>query len=229
MAIWDDVLGDSDRAVFKKAGYGQKKGFGKKPALFVIDVTYGFVGLKPEPVLDSIETFCTSCGEKGWKAIPHIKRLLDIARDRDIPRLYSVGKKITKGGLLDPFSAKKSFKPGLEEKIAAQGRMIVRDIEPLDDEPVIAKIAPSVFFGTELMYYLTRWGVDTCIITGTTTSGCIRATVVDAFSYGFNVVVVEDAVFDRVDISHKVNLLDISSKYGDVVDVSEAAGYLERL
>lgn len=229
MAIWDNVLGETDRAVFEKAGYGDKKGFGKKPALFIIDVTYGFVGLKPEPVLESIDTFSTSCGEKGWQSIPHIKRLLEIARERDIPRIYSLGKKIRKGGIMDPFSTKKAFLKKVDEELLKKERVIVKEIEPLDDEPVIAKIAPSIFWGTEVMYYLTRWGVDTCIMVGTTTSGCIRASAVDAFSYGFKVAVVEEAVFDRVDISHKVNLLDINSKYGDVVSTAETEEYLKNL
>lgn len=227
MAVWDDVLGDHDRAVFQKAGYGKKKGFGKKPVLFIIDVTYEFVGFKPEPVLQSIDTLRTSCGEKGWQAVPHIKRLLDIARSRNIARVYSVVKRIQKGGITDAFMTKKSFVPDIKSDLYNRATKIVEEIKPLEDEPVISKIAPSIFWGTELLYYLNRWGIDTCIITGTTTSGCIRASAVDAFSYGLNAVVVEEAVFDRADISHKVNLLDINSKYGDVVSVKEAEDYLK--
>jgi nicotinamidase-related amidase len=94
---------------------------------------------------------------------------------------------------------------------------------------VILKDKPSVFFGTPLMSYLHELQVDTLLVVGTTTSGCVRATVVDAFSYNFKVVVVEECVFDRGQISHKVNLFDMQAKYADVVPLDAALGYLDEL
>ena len=94
---------------------------------------------------------------------------------------------------------------------------------------VIRKDKPSVFFGTPLMSYLHELQVDTLLVTGTTTSGCVRATVVDAFSYNFKVVVVEECVFDRGQASHQVNLFDMQAKYADVVSLEDALRYLDKL
>ena len=94
---------------------------------------------------------------------------------------------------------------------------------------MILKDKPSVFFGTPLMSYLHELQVDTLLVTGTTTSGCVRATVVDAFSYNFRVVVVEECVFDRGQASHKVNLFDMQAKYADVVSLEAALHYLVEL
>jgi maleamate amidohydrolase len=105
----------------------------------------------------------------------------------------------------------------------------VREIAPRDGDIVIRKDKPSVFFGTPLMSYLHELQVDTLLVAGTTTSGCVRATVVDAFSYNFKVVVVEECVFDRGQASHKVNLFDMQAKYADVVPLEAALGYLDEL
>jgi nicotinamidase-related amidase len=102
-------------------------------------------------------------------------------------------------------------------------------IRPRPGEVVIQKTKPSAFFGTPLASYLTGLGVDTVLVTGTTTSGCVRATVVDAFSNNFRTLVVEEAVFDRGDLPHKANLFDMHSKYADVITVDEAKAYLRAL
>ncbi len=106
------------------------------------------------------------------------------------------------------------------------GNAIVREIAPHEGDIVILKDKPSVFFGTPLMSYLHELQVDMLLVAGTTTSGCVRATVVDAFSYNFKVVVVEECVFDRGQASHKVNLFDMQAKYADVVPLEAALRYL---
>lgn len=148
MRVWDGLLGETDKMVLQKAGYGKKRGFGKKPVLIVVDVTYSFVGLKPEPVLKSIDTFPTSCGENGWKSIPHIKRLIELARSHKVPVVYFVSEKIRKGGMVDPFTAKKGLTVTGEGSLTRQGDMIVKDIKPLDNEVIIVKQMPSIFWGT---------------------------------------------------------------------------------
>lgn len=100
---------------------------------------------------------------------------------------------------------------------------------PREGDVVIRKTKPSVFYGTPLLSSLVDRRVDTVIVTGCTTSGCVRATVVDAFSNGFATIVVEDAVFDRGELSHAVNLFDMDQKYADVVDTDEALVYLASL
>ncbi len=106
---------------------------------------------------------------------------------------------------------------------------IVKDIEPKDDDLIIEKKKPSVFFGTPLMSYLHDWGVDTLLVCGVSTSGCVRATVIDAFSYNFSLGIVEECTFDRGQASHAINLWDMHAKYADVITLEDAKAYLAGL
>lgn len=227
--IWDDVITDLDRQVYDKAGYGQRGGFGKRPAVLIVDVTYDFTGDRPEPILQSIEKFRNSCGEVAWKALPCIQELVVAARGRGVPVIYTHASprpdRVRMGGW-----ARKNARAMAPTDIA---RRIGNDFPPLiapqPGDIVIQKDKPSAFFGTPLVSYLTAMGVDSLIIGGTTTSGCVRATVLDAFSYNYAVVVVEECTFDRSEVSHKINLFDMHAKYADVVSLAKAKAYLENL
>ena len=109
------------------------------------------------------------------------------------------------------------------------GTAIVADIAPGDRDIVVYKQKPSAFHGTPLVDYLVKLGVDGLIFTGTTTSGCVRAAVIDAFSYNFRCTVVEDGCFDRSTASHAINLCDMNAKYGDVVGSDEVIAYANSL
>jgi nicotinamidase-related amidase len=106
---------------------------------------------------------------------------------------------------------------------------IVKEIAPVPGDVVVLKTRPSIFFGTPFVTMLTARGIDTLIMCGTTTSGCVRASVVDAFSYGYKVVVIEEATFDRGQVSHQINLFDMNAKYADVLSVSEVTSYIKSL
>lgn len=214
---WRDVAGPADRQVLDAAGYGHRVGLGDRPALLVVDVTYGFVGREPLPVLESIRTYPSSCGAPGWEAIDVIERLLRAARDAVVPVAYSAGT-----GQAGRWAEKRPA----HLRQPADAYEIVDRIAPRPDDLVIRKASPSAFFASPLADRLSGLGVDGVIVAGATTSGCVRATVVDAFSHGLRVTVVEDAVFDRIRISHDVALLDMSQKYADVLP-SEAV--IERL
>ncbi|TAK01777.1 isochorismatase family protein, partial [bacterium] len=110
-----------------------------------------------------------------------------------------------------------------------KGNEIVAEIAPQDGDIVVRKQKPSAFFGTPLMSMLNEAHADTVLVTGCTTSGCVRASVIDAFSYNFRVCVVEECVFDRGQASHKINLFDMNAKYADVISLSEAVEYIKRL
>jgi nicotinamidase-related amidase len=112
---------------------------------------------------------------------------------------------------------------------APEAHTVWPEIKPEPDDVVVAKKKPSVFFGTPLQSYLTYWNVDTTIITGMVTSGCVRATVVDAFSHNYYVVIPEECVADRGDISHRVSLFDMHMKYADVLPVAQVEEYLKSL
>lgn len=110
-----------------------------------------------------------------------------------------------------------------------KGKEIVKEIAPLAEESVICKSKPSVFYGTPLDSYLTLLKVDTLLVCGCTTSGCVRATVTDAFSRNLHVTVIEECIFDRFLASHKINLFDMHQKYADVVGVEEVKSLLRGL
>ena len=228
--IWDDVVPERDRQVFAEAGYGQIGGFGRRPALLVVDVTYDFCGDQPgEPILDSIQKFRNSCGEAAWEAMPHLQRLIAAARARRVPIAYTHAgprpDRVRAGGW-----ARKNSRTLAPTEISQRiGNDIVAEIAPQQGDIVIEKDKPSAFFGTPLLSYLIALGVDSVIVTGTTTSGCVRATVIDAFSNNLAVSVVEECSFDRLLVSHKINLYDMHGKYADVVSVDETIAYLNRL
>jgi nicotinamidase-related amidase len=104
---------------------------------------------------------------------------------------------------------------------------IMDEVAPISGEPVFRKAAPSAFFGTPLAGYLNQLRVDTVVVAGESTSGCIRATAVDASSYRFDVIVVEDCVFDRHEAAHAMNLFDIDQKYGDVLGLDETMTFFD--
>ena len=106
---------------------------------------------------------------------------------------------------------------------------IVDEIAPIKGELVISKDKPSVFFGTCLTSHLVQLGLDSLLVCGCTTSGCVRATVIDAFSYNYKLAVIEEGVFDRGEVSHAINLFDMNAKYADVISLEEAMEYLNNL
>ncbi len=226
MPIWDDLLTGQDREVYEKAGYGRKVVFGKKPALLIIDVTYLFVGDKPEPILQSMKRYPQSSGEAGWKAVHAIASLLPLARKKCARVIYSA---VAPFDTSLPYTWRARNPTAAGEKLIERGYDIVDEVAPQGNDIVISKMAPSIFFGTNLMSYLTPLGVDTLLVCGGTTSGCVRATVIDAASYSFKVGVIEEGCFDRVQISHKVNLCEMDAKYASVISVAEAREYLSRL
>ena len=231
MAIWDDLITDEERIVMAAYMGLRHKELGRRPALVVVDVNYAFVGLKPEPILESIETFSSSCGAVGWEALAQIKRLLALGRELGIPIIYSTPfSEVRRGGgwasRARQGSVRELVSPEMLEK-RRMGNTIVKEIEPHPGDILIEKRGPSAFDGTSMISYLNEMDIDTLLVTGTTTSGCVRATVVDAASHRYYVGIVEECVFDRFSISHKVSLMDMHAKYGTVISLCEALEYLK--
>lgn len=226
---WDHLIPDTEKAVYEAAGYFKRGTWGARPALLIVDVIYNFTGDRPEPILDSIKRFRNSCGEIAWQAIPRIATLLDAARATNVPVFYTTsGYRRTAAGA-GSWAQKSSRAVAPTDDELRLGTEIVKEIAPLPDEVVIRKDKPSAFFGTPLVSHLVLRGVDTMVIAGTVTSGCVRASAVDAFSHNYRVVVVEDCVFDRAETTHLVNLFDLDAKYGDVVPSRDVIVYFERL
>lgn len=223
MAAWDQVITDDEKKRYKEAGFGGQGSIGKRPALLIIDVQYRTIGTTPKPYWQAIKEYPTSCGDVGWNAVENIKRLVSLFRDRGFPILYPhVAPKnlATDGGRL---AEKIPSIMGID----AKGYEFVEEIAPISGDILLPKKHPSAFFGTPLVSHLIDLNVDTLVVTGCTTSGCIRSSVTDAFAYNFKVLVPDDAVYDRSPTSHAVNLWDMNAKYADVHTSSEIISLIE--
>lgn len=232
MAVWDSFITEKDRQVYAASGYGARGGFGARPAVLIVDVNYAFTGDANMPILESIKTWRNSCGDTGWAAIPPTQRLLAAARENHIPVFFSTGTDSRPDGFDRGAWAHKNrrSKEGLPQAQAlrpVRGNDIVAEIAPAPHEIVIEKLKPSPFNGTPLLGYLVDLGVDTLLVCGTTTSGCVRAAVIDAFSANFKIGIVEECTFDRFESSHAINLFDMNAKYADVVALETATAYLD--
>ncbi len=226
---WDDILTDRDKEVFALSGYGAKGGFGSRPAVLVIDVNYNFVGDRREPIVESVKRFRNSCGEEGWVGVDHIAMLLEEARKKHLPIFFTTGHGEEDSVAFGRWHNKNSRGTEDFDDLARNGNEIVKEIAPEKGEVVVRKQKPSAFFGTPLMSMLNEVHADTVLVAGTTTSGCVRASVIDAFSYNYNVAVVEECTFDRGQASHKINLFDMHMKYADVVSLEETLDYVRGL
>jgi len=222
---WDALYGREELAVFEAGGYGARAGLGHHPAVLIIDPARAFTGYPGQDQLESIRTFRQSCGPYAWQAIPHIQRLLTAGRARGFPVIY------TRAALLPPelrgVRRRKNRRVG-HEAFAEEGHEYPPEIAPREGEIVIEKTKPSVFFGTPLLSHLQLLGVDHLLLAGTTTSGCVRASVYDAFSLNFSITIPYECVFDRFITSHRVNLFDMNSKFADVVSLEELLADLDQ-
>ena len=228
--VWTRFLTDRDKAVFAAGGFGARAGFGKRPALLVIDVNWAFCGERPEPILDSIKKWRTSCGEEAWVALAYIKQLIDAAHGKGLPVIYTTGEGRADKWDRGSWGWKSSYSgasPGAAPNL--DPNEIVAPIAPSPQDIVVKKQKPSGFFGSNLASFLSLLGADSVVIVGTTTSGCVRATAVDAFSLNYRVILAEEGCFDRSEASHAVSLCDMHAKYADVVPTAEVVAYFKRL
>lgn len=206
---------------YDAAGFGKPVGLGRRPGLLIIDVQYRTVGTQRMPFDEAVREFPTSCGEVAWDAVDNIARLLAAFRSASLPVLY-------------PYVARKlAYDAGrLGAKVPAimgvadHGYDFVKEVEPREGEVLLPKRHPSAFFGTPLASYLIDAGVDSLVVTGCSTSGCVRSSVADAFSYNFRVAVPADAVYDRSPVVHEVNLFDMAQKYADVATTDALLAHL---
>jgi nicotinamidase-related amidase len=201
------------RRIYERAGLGESVTLGQRPAVLVVDFSCGFTD--PECTLGSDLT----------AEVEATKRLLDVARAKGLPVIFTtIGfePSLKDGGLwLQKVSSLGELKLG--------GPWVAIDprLEPREDETVILKKGASAFFGTNLASVLVSQQIDSIILCGATTSGCIRATAIDLLQYGWPTVVPRECVGDRAQAPHEANLFDIQAKYADVVSVDEAIAYVE--
>ena len=222
MAVWDDLLSDTDREVIRRGGYGKPRGLGRRPVLAIVDPQLNYCG-EDRPILEQIDRWPSGAGESAWRALAHIERLLAAARRGGLPVVFT--RHVQRDTRFDGFAAKAARDPSAYRE-GAEGTRFVAALAPLPGEIVVDKSYASAFYVTPLLSYLVGLAADTLIVTGGTTGGCVRALCVDAVSRGFNVGVAAEAVFDRIGASHKVALLDLWMKYCDLLATPEAEAYL---
>ena len=185
MAIWDDVIPADEQALYEQGGWGGRVGFGCRPALLVVDMYAAFV--RPEFPFSSPSAPATARA---------IQTLLRAARASDAPVFFSKARARTIPAERGRWKSTGTLRPTMANPAAYE---IVPELQPLPTESVVVKAAPSAFWGTDLASYLIYHRVDTLVVTGTVTSGCVRDTVLDAFNYNFRVIVPEEAVCDQGD------------------------------
>ncbi len=227
--IWDRFIPEGDRRIMQSAGYRNRTGFGDRPALVVIDVNLNFTGDRDEPVEEAIKRWPNDCGHSAWAALPHIRELVDCAHEIAMPVFFLTDDFRDDGWNMGSWLWKTSRSRD-EADTARQINRRGSDVHPsLGMQPqdiLLKKLKPSAFNGTPIRALLNLLRVDSLIVAGTSTSGCVRATVIDAFSENYRVAVAEDGCFDRVEISHAISLFDMDAKYADVLTASAIVAHL---
>jgi maleamate amidohydrolase len=206
---------EQTREIYERARLGQSVTLGTRPAVLVVDFSRGFTD--PECTLGSDLT----------REVEATSRLLAVAREREIPVIFTT---IGFEPNLKDASLWLEKLPALEDLIVGSKWVEIDPrLERREDETVILKKGPSAFFGTNLPSVLISQGVDTVVLCGATTSGCIRASAVDLLQYGYPTLVPRECVGDRAQGPHEANLVDIQAKCADVISVEEALSYLESI
>jgi maleamate amidohydrolase len=218
---WDDVIGPDERLIASR--YENNRPLGTRPALLMIDCYAKVFGDRPQPLAEAIDEWPATCGVNAWESLPSLEKLLAGARAAGIPVLHTTGE-ARAGSRLG--AATQRARVNGEDDLS--GYEFMPSLAPLDGELMVRKSRASAFFGTPVATWLRQLDVDTLLVAGESTSGCVRASVVDAYSLGFKVAVVEQAVFDRSTLSHKVNLFDMNLKYAAVLHLDDVLGYLCR-
>jgi maleamate amidohydrolase len=206
-------MSEETREVYERARLGQSVTLGERPAVLVVDFSRGFT-----------DPGCTM-GSDLTEEVEATRRLLATAREREVPVIFTtIGfEPNLKDGSLWLEKA-----PGLGDLIVG-GKWVEIDprLERREEETVILKKGASAFFGTNLPSVLVSQGVDTIVLCGATTSGCIRATAIDLLQNGYPTLVPRECVGDRAQGPHDANLVDIQAKYADVVPIDDVLSYLE--
>jgi maleamate amidohydrolase len=221
--VWEKFLTEQDKAHLGIRGRGKKQIWGSRPAVLNIDNYRSVAGNEPMDILEMIKIWPGSMGYGAWEALDNIADLLKAAREAGMPVAHVRGLPEEVSGVKSWGSGSRPMSEMTPEELDRHKRRFefMPQAAPVEGEIVLEKTAPSAFFGTPLMAGLNALGVDTLIITGESTSGCVRASVIDAKSYRFNVVVAEECVYDRHEASHAINLFDMNQKYATVLPLSE--------
>lgn len=217
---WQDIVPADTLEIYSH--YRRPIGVGPMPALLAIDLYELAYEGGPRPVIELHKTYPSSCGEHAYAAIKPTKRLFAAARRAALPVFYTT---MDTRALSKPSAVAATRRQGVPT--APELYAIRPEFRPEPGDVVITKQRASAFYGTPLAAHLTQLGVRSVIVCGESTSGCVRASAVDAYSHGFQAVLVEECCFDRSPLSHKVDLFDLHHKYADVMHVEAVLAQLQ--
>jgi nicotinamidase-related amidase len=205
--------------IYKKQRFGVRRiGYGRKPAVLVIDMQYDFIDAQSP----------STCYPMSKAIIPNLQKLLRKARAKKVPVFYTQG--LVHPSLSDVGLWKsQAHMEGKVQVEGTRGAEIVAELKPKRQDILIKKRRPSAFFRTDLEVFLKGAGIDTLIVTGTSMSGCVRATATDAFMRDYRTMIVRECVADRVEDVLESNLFDLNAKYCDAVTLEEMLAYLDTL
>lgn len=211
--VWDRFLTEDDKKVIAGGNLRAPQGPGRKSALLVIDMQVTASG-DDMPIWQQRDRYPGACGPHAWEAISVQERLLDHARATDMDVIYSkhifhgyTGMEKSKAGVFSASDSRSEVQP----ELAMQSGDIL-----------VEKQTPSCFAFTNLHLILAEKGIDSLLVVGNSTSGCVRATCVDGIAMGYRMMVIEEAVFDRIEMSHAAALFDMQFKICDVIDEAQA-------
>jgi nicotinamidase-related amidase len=215
---WKDLIGEDELKAYEKAGFGKRIGFGKHPAILNVDMTYMFVDAK----------YSQTYGDMS-QMLKAVAKLTQAARKARVPLFYS--RRDDRNHYLRRGIWNQKLGTATTKEYTVNKRVDEwpPEIAPRPEDVIIYKNKPSPFFGTPLASFLTYAGVDTLIVVGISTSGCVRAAVEDSFSYNYRTIVPEECVGDRCHFAQQANLFDMDMKFADVVRMEEVLGYFKKL
>ncbi len=217
---WRDFIDAETQEIYSH--YKRNVFVGDNVAVLMVDVYKASYEGGQQKVIDVIKEHPSSCGERAWAMVEPAKQLLSAARAAGIPVTYCTGDTRSQSS-----NGRATNRQVLDEH--EESYEILDELAPQSDELVVYKQRASAFYGTPLMSHLTQMGIQSLIMGGGTTSGCLRAAVQDAKANGFHVTLVEECCYDRTAVNHMVNLFDMHHKYADVMHLDEVLEHIEGL
>lgn len=225
MRRWQQIFTGQDREVISKLwDYSGRPFPREKLAFVIIDTNWRTLGPRDTSILKAMDNNPLACGTEGWKAVGHMRSLLTACRQIGVPVIFVTGDAVTRH-----HQGRSSTKNKERGPLNVAAEEMPEEIAPLPGELVVRKTRASAFFQTPLDNCLRALKVESLLVAGNSTSGCVRASVVDACSHGYDVFVVEECCYDRLELSHLVSLFDMNAKYADVITLEQAQADLATL
>ncbi len=216
---WRDVVSPEILKIY--SAYERELYVGAKPALLAIDLYKLAYQGGARPVPELIGEYPSTCGENAWNAIEPTQRLFKAARAVGIPVIYTTTETRGEANVTSSYATARRRSRQTDDCFE-----IKEEFAPEDGDLVVYKQRASGFYGTPLLAQLHQMDAQSLIVCGESTSGCVRASVVDAYSNGIHVTLAEECCFDRSELSHKVNLFDMHHKYADVMVADDIVKHL---